>query len=65
MDELVKKISEKAGIPEAQAQKAAEAAMEFIKEKLPAPIAGQIDGLLGGGGGAAGMMGKLGGMLGK
>ncbi|HFC11210.1 MAG TPA: hypothetical protein ENJ56_00095 [Anaerolineae bacterium] len=66
MDELVKIISEKAGISESQAQMAAGAAIEFIKDKLPAPIASQVDGLLGGeGGGAAGMLGKLGGMFGK
>ncbi len=65
MDELVNAISEKAGISNEQATKAAEVAIGFIKDKLPAPIAGQIDGLLGGeGGGAAGMLGKIGGMLG-
>lgn len=46
MDELVKAISNKTGLPEAQAKQAAEAAVEFLKEKLPAPIAGQIDNLL-------------------
>lgn len=47
LDELVKRISEKTGLPEAQAQSAAEAAIGFIKEKLPAPIAGQVDSYLG------------------
>ncbi len=46
MDELIKTISEQAGIPEAQAKKAAEAAIAFLKEKLPAPLAGQIDNAL-------------------
>ena len=61
MDELVKIISDKAGISEAQAQKAAEAAVAFIKDKAPAPLAGQIDALLEGGSGGLG--GMLGGML--
>ncbi len=46
MDELVKAISEQAGIPEAQAKKAAEAAIAFLKTKLPAALAGQVDAAL-------------------
>ncbi|GJM39835.1 MAG: hypothetical protein DHS20C20_01170 [Ardenticatenaceae bacterium] len=46
MDELVKVVSERTGLPEAQAQKAAEAVLDFLKEKLPAPLAGQLDNLL-------------------
>lgn len=46
MDELVKSVSEKTGLPEAQAQKAAEAVLEFLKDKLPAPLAGQLDKLV-------------------
>lgn len=43
MDELVKLVSEKAGIQEKQAEKAIDAVMGFLKEKLPEPIAGQIE----------------------
>lgn len=43
MDELVKMVSQETGLPEAQARKAAEAVIKFLKEKLPAPIAGQVD----------------------
>ncbi|MCA9897991.1 MAG: hypothetical protein KC433_07345 [Anaerolineales bacterium] len=46
MDELVKMVAERTGLPEAQAQKAAEAVLDFLKEKLPAPLAGQLDNLL-------------------
>jgi hypothetical protein len=46
MDELIKLVSERAGIPEAQAKTAADTVIKFLKEKLPAPLAGQIDGLL-------------------
>lgn len=49
LDELVRRISEKTGLPEEQARSAAEAAIGFVKEKLPAPIAGQVDNYLGGG----------------
>ena len=43
MDELVKTVAAQTGLPEAQAKKAAEAVISFLKDKLPAPIASQID----------------------
>ena len=49
MDELVKLVVEKTGLPEAQARQAVETVIGFLKTKLPAPVAGQIDGLLAGG----------------
>lgn len=51
MDELVKRISEKTGISEDQARSAVTMVTGFLKEKLPAPIAGQIDNVLSGAGG--------------
>ena len=65
MDELVKMISEKTGLPEAQARQAAEVAVDFIKDKLPGPIAGQVDNALDGGGLGSGVMKGLGGLLSK
>ncbi len=65
MDELVKVVSQKTGLPEAQAKQAAETVVAFLKEKLPAPMAAQLDGLISGNaGGAGGIMGQLGGLLG-
>lgn len=46
MDELVKTVAEQTGLPEAQAQQAAEAVINFLKQKLPAPLASQIDNAL-------------------
>lgn len=46
MDELVKAVSEKTGLPEAQAKMAANAVMEFLQERLPDPIGGQLESLL-------------------
>jgi hypothetical protein len=43
MDELIKRIAEKTGLPEDKAKMAAETAIGFLKEKLPAPIASQLD----------------------
>ena len=63
MDELVKMVADKVGISEAQAKQAVETVMEFLKDKLPEPIAGQLDAVLEGDvsglGDLAGGLGKL------
>jgi len=48
MDELIKLVAKKAGIPEAQAKTAVNTVITFLKERLPAPIAAQIDAILAG-----------------
>lgn len=70
MDELIKRITEKTGISEDQARGAINTVTGFLKEKLPAPIAGQVDSVISGaGGGVADKVGdvasKVGGMFGK
>jgi hypothetical protein len=52
MNELVKAVADRVGIGEDQAQKAVEVVIGFLKEKLPAPISGQLDSFLGGRGGS-------------
>ncbi len=46
MDELIKTVAAQTGLPEDQAKKAAEAVIDFLKKKLPAPLAGQLDNAL-------------------
>ncbi len=46
MDELVKMVTKKVGISEAQAKQAVETVLGFLKDKLPEPIAGQLDAIL-------------------
>lgn len=58
MDELIKRITEQTGISEDQARSAVNTVAAFLKQKLPSPIAGQIDNVLSGAGG--GMTDKLG-----
>lgn len=67
MQEIVKLVSEKTGIPEAQAKIAVETVVSFLKQKLPAPLASQLDGVIAGGGmpDLGSMAGNLGGLLGK
>lgn len=61
MDELVQQVSAKTGLPADQTKQVVETVIGFLKDKLPAPIAGQLDGFLGGGG-ASGITGAAGGM---
>ena len=73
MDELIRQISERTGISEDKARTAAETVIGFLKDRLPAPIAGQVDNVLGNSAGVVGdiadragdVIGGLGGMFGK
>lgn len=65
MDELVKLVSEKTGLPEAQAKVAVNTVVDFLKDKLPAPLAGQIDNILEGGSLSEDLTKGLGGLFGK
>lgn len=46
MEELIKLVSKKTGIPEAQAKTAVETVMDFLKERLPDPWGDQLVGML-------------------
>ncbi len=48
MDELVKLIERRVGISEEQARQAAETAVEFVKGRLPASLAGHVDDFIAG-----------------
>jgi len=58
VDDLIRSVSEKAGISQEQAKSAVNAVMEFVKNKYPG-IGDQIKGMLSGGGGAGDMLGDL------
>jgi hypothetical protein len=66
MDELVKMVSQKTGLSEDKARSAAETVIDYVKAKLPQPLASQVDNVVnkGGGGGMGDIAGKVGGMLG-
>lgn len=59
MDELIKQVAARAGIAEEQARTAVETVLGFLKTKLPEPLAGQIDNLVGGAESAAGGLGDI------
>ncbi len=68
MNELVNLVVKKTGLPQATAQQVVQIVVDFIKKRLPAPVAAQIDGLLSNEGAvqqAEGMLGGLASKLGK
>jgi hypothetical protein len=67
MDELVKLVSQRAGISENQARQAIEVIAGYVKKRLPAPLAGQVDRILEGGdaSGLGDLAKGLGGMFGR
>jgi hypothetical protein len=71
MDELVNQITQRTGISNDQARQAVQVVADFLKTKLPAPIAGQVDAALSGNNigdlsnQAGQVLGGLGGMFGK
>ena len=63
MDELIKLVTSKVGISEAQAKQAVDVVLGFLKDKLPGALGGQLDAILKGDLGDIGDM--LGGLFGK
>jgi hypothetical protein len=63
MDELIKMVTDKVGISEAQAKQAVDVVLGFLKDKLPGPVGSQIDAVLKGDLGS--VTGALGGLFGK
>ncbi len=70
MDDLIKQLQEKTGLGVDQIKSVLSGVMDFLGDKLPAPIAGQVNKFLGGdgatdaGGEGEGMMDKAKDMLG-
>ena len=64
MEELINQVVSKTGISEAQARDAVTTVLGFLKDRLPEPIAGQLDNVVAGGGGVAGSLGDIAGAVG-
>lgn len=58
MDELVKLVSEKTGLSKEMSEEAVNIVLDYIKKKLPKPVAAQVDAVLGAGS-AADALGSL------
>jgi hypothetical protein len=57
-NELIKMVADKVGLPEDKAKTAAETVLNYVKGKLPGPVASQVDNVIGGGSSGAGGIGK-------
>ena len=55
MDDLIKTIQEKTGLPVDKAQEVIETVVNFISDKLPSSIGDQVKGFLEGGGEGGGI----------
>ncbi len=61
MDELVNLVVQKTGISQDQARQAVNVILGFLKDRLPAPVAAQVDGVVNN----SGVTGSIGGLFGK
>ena len=50
MNELIQQLKSRVGLDDAKAQSAVQTVMEFLKQRLPGPVASQLDSALSGGG---------------
>ncbi len=67
MNELIKMVEDRVGLPEDKAKAATDTVLNYVKSKLPGPVASQIDSVVSGGEGNAikDAAGKVGSMFGK
>jgi hypothetical protein len=66
MQQLIQQITQRTGIPEDKAQAAVDTVVGYLKERLPGPMASQLDNAMSGEAGeqGGGLMGAAKGMLG-
>jgi hypothetical protein len=64
MEELYALVVKKTGLPKEQAKMAVDTVIGFLKSKLPAPIAAEVDAVLGGKGDLGAAADMLGGLFG-
>ena len=64
MNELIEQLKSRVGLDDNKAQSAAQTVIDFLKQRLPAPVASHLDNVLAGGA-AKGIEGKLGDILGR
>lgn len=65
MDDLIKMVTDKVGISPEQAKHAVETVLAHLKDKLPGPLAGQLEGLVSGQTSLGDLTKSLGGLFGK
>ena len=58
MDDLIKMVTDRVGIPQDKARSAVELILGQLKSRLPAPLASQVENALSGGGDGGGGIGS-------
>lgn len=61
MDEIVKLVSQKTGLNKDMSEQAVKVVLDYLKKKLPAPVAAQLDTVLKSGSAADALGGLFGG----
>jgi uncharacterized protein (DUF2267 family) len=64
MNELIEQLKSRVGLDDDKAHSAAQTVLEFLKQRLPEPMASQLESALSGGG-LEGVKEKLGGIFGR
>ena len=64
MNEVIQQLKSRVGLDDNKAQSAAQTVIDFLKQRLPQPIASHLDSALSGGG-ASGLENKVENFLGK
>jgi len=67
MNEIVRMVSDKTGIGEDKARQAVQVVVEHLRNRLPGPVASQLDNFISGQGstGEGGVSGAIGNVLGR
>jgi uncharacterized protein (DUF2267 family) len=65
MNELIQQLKSRVGLDDDKAHSAVQTVMEFLKQRLPGPVASQLDSAVSGGGGLGAIKDKAEGILGK
>ncbi len=63
MNELIEQLKSRVGLDDQKAHSAAQTVIDFLKQRLPGPVASQLDNAISGGG--QGLEDKIGGIFGK
>jgi uncharacterized protein (DUF2267 family) len=50
MDELIQQLKSRVGLDDDKARSAVQTVVEFLKQRLPGPVASQLDSVISGGG---------------
>lgn len=64
MNEIVEQLKSRVGLDDEKARSAAETVVNFLKQRLPGPVATQLDSVISGQGGE-GIAGQIGSVFGK